>query len=260
MDRYRQNAPVVENQTDNPFLPAEPRKLLHNGNFAKVPMIIGYNSDEGLIKHVFSGTNDDPSDVDYTEYVPNDLNPNNNSELKEIIAKEIRNFYNSRNYHGDKIQKEIDSFTDSYFLSGIYTTLRARLAASRSPIYFYRFSMNTTLNLVKNINPKTAKRDGASHADDVFYLFKEHSAPPIKPGSIEDQCVDRMVKMWTNFAKYGDPTPKKHLDSTLNVKWPAAKIGALHYLEIGNTLNLGKMPDKDRIEFWDKLYEKYYKA
>lgn len=223
-------------------------------------MIIGYNSDEGLIKHVFSGITEDPSDINYSQYVPNDLNPNNSSELREIIAEEIRNFYESRNYHNDdKMQKEIDAFTDSYFLSGIYTTLRARLAASKSPIYFYRFSMNTTLNLVKNLNPRTAKRDGASHADDVFYLFKEHSAVSVKPGSLEDLCVDRMVKLWTNFAKYGNPTPKKRLDEVVSVEWPVAKKDALSYLEIGNSLSVGEMPDQERVEFWDKLYEKYYK-
>lgn len=249
----------MENQTEEAFLPAEPRKLLHNGNFAKVPMMIGYNSDEGLIKHVFRGPNDDPSDLDFTDFVANDLNPNNSSEIKEKIVEEIRNFYNSKNYHGDKIKMDIDAFTDVYFLHGIYTTLRARLAASRSPVYFYRFSMDSRMNFVKRLNPKTANRTGASHADDVFYLFKEHGSASIKPGSLEDQCVDKLVKLWTNFAKYGNPTPKEKLDSLINVEWPKATKDALHYLEIGNTFDVGKEPDMERVEFWDKLYEKYYK-
>lgn len=232
---------------------------MHNGNFAKVPMMIGYNSDEGLISQVFSGNNDDPSETDYSEFVPNDLNPNNSSELAEIISEEVKNFYESRDYHGDRMQLEIDAFTDTSFLHGIYTTLRARLAASKSPVYFYRFSMSSKLNLIKNLNPKTANRTGASHADDVFYLFKDHSSSPIKPGSLEDQCVDKMVKLWTNFAKYGNPTPAGKRSSILDIQWPVATKDNLNYLEIGNTFDFGSDPDRERVEFWDKLYAKYYK-
>lgn len=222
-------------------------------------MMIGYNSDEGLIKHVFRGTDEDDSNLDFSDFVPNDLNPNNSSELKEAIIEEIRNFYNSRDYHGDRIQMDIDAFTDSYFLYGIYTSLRARLAASRSPVYFYRFSMSSKLNFVKNLNPKTAKRTGASHADDIFYLLKEHSAEAIRPGSLEDQCVNKLVKLWTNFAKYGNPTPRQGRNSIVDVEWPKATKRAINFLEIGNTFDLGKDPDKERIAFWDRLYEKYYK-
>lgn len=248
----------MENQTEGAFLPADPRKLLHNGNFAKIPMLIGYNSDEGLIKQVFSGASDDP--VDFTEYVPSDLNPNNSSELKEAIAEEIRDYYVSRGYDNDKMQLEIDLFTDIHILYGVFTSLKARLAASRSPVYFYRFSMSSKMNFVKSLNPKTQNRPGASHADDLFYLFNAHSLPAIEPGSLEDRCIERMVRLWTNFAKYGNPTPKAKLDGVINVEWPLATREEIKYLEIANDrFDLGKDPEKERMEFWDRLYEKYFK-
>lgn len=252
----RQNAPVVETQTDGAFLPAEPRKLLENGNFVKVPTMIGYNSDEGLFKHAYGDIDPDTFEVDWTEFVPSDLDPHNDTEVRASIARDISEFYLSSGY-ADKIKMDIDAFTDANFLYGIYTSLKARLATCTSPIYFYRFSMSSKLNLVKNSNPATANRTGAAHTEDLNYLFKDHSVASIVPGSLEDKNIYKMVKLWTNFAIYGNPTART--DSVLNVVWPAANRRNINYLEIGNEFRVGKYPDKDRVVFWEWLYDKYYK-
>lgn len=257
--QFRQNTPVVEHHRNGPFLTAEPRTLLHNGNFAKVPMMVGYNSDEGIYLLVVTFYNGSSYDIDFLNYVPNDLNPKNSTQRRKIIAEEIKSFYNSRDYHNDQLQEEIDLFTDVHFLYGITTSVKARLAhASSGPIYFYRFSMDTKLNQVKKFNQYTANRTGASHADDLYYLFKHEESIPIVEGSVEDLCVDKLVKLWTNFAKYGNPTPRGKRDSIINVEWPAAEKNSLRFLEIGNSFSLGRDPEKERVEFWTKLYEKYY--
>lgn len=254
----RQNSAVIESKHEGAFLTEEPRKLLLNGNFSKVPMIIGYTSDEGIFGLIAKGYNGSSYDIDFSEYVPYDLNPNNNTEREKEIIEELKTFYNGRNYSNDKIQEEIDIFTDMHFLSGIHTSVKARLAKSNAPIYFYRFSMNTTLNKVKVLNPYLANRTGACHADDLYYLFKgKYSDLPIQ-GNLEDLCVDKIVKLWTNFAIYGDPTPREQRNNNIDVEWPQAQRHCLRFLEIGNVLRVGKDPDKERTDFWSKLYEKYY--
>lgn len=100
---------------------------------------------------------------------------------------------------------------------------------------------------------------GAGHADDLGYLFKNHRTPQIKPGSQEDISIDRMIKLWTNFAKYGNPTPEE--DELLqNIKWPSTSDESLTYLEIGNSLSIGSNPDQTRIQFWDEIYKLYSKT
>lgn len=92
--------------------------------------------------------------------------------------------------------------------------------------------------------------------DDLGYLFKNHRTPNITEGSIEDISIDRMVKLWTNFATYGSPTPDRK-DSLLNVVWPVATKDILNYVEIGNKLSIGQNPDQKRIKFWDKIYQDF---
>lgn len=91
---------------------------------------------------------------------------------------------------------------------------------------------------------------GASHADDLGYLFKTFLTPDeMDPNSIEMKSVRRMVKLWTNFAKTGDPNP------IVNVMWKPATKDELNFLDIGEELKSGVNPDEDRMKFWDDVYD-----
>lgn len=68
--------------------------------------------------------------------------------------------------------------------------------------------------------------------------------------------------MWTNFAKYGNPTP--NADSTLPFKWdPVTRHTktqefVLNYLEIANEkIAMQLNPDEKRIQFWRDMYRKW---
>uniref|UniRef100_A0A2H1WF30 SFRICE_025836 n=1 Tax=Spodoptera frugiperda TaxID=7108 RepID=A0A2H1WF30_SPOFR len=65
--------------------------------------------------------------------------------------------------------------------------------------------------------------------------------------------VERVLTLWTNFAKYGNPTP----DDSLGAKWAPYTLENQEYLDIGNELKAGTAPDAEETQFWDKLYEKY---
>lgn len=144
------------------FLPDEPRKLLESGKFAQIPMMIGYASNEGLLKQVFDKKLGKSShEIDFLQYIPNDLNIEKDSNISKIIVEKIKQFYvGNKDLQFSDMQPEIDIMTDSWFWYGIYTSIRLRLAASNSPIYFYRFSADTNLNTFKKLNPITAKHPG----------------------------------------------------------------------------------------------------
>lgn len=65
-----------------------------------------------------------------------------------------------------------------------------------------------------------------------------------------------MSKLWTNFAKYGNPSPKE-ADELLNIEWKPVTKDEWNYLNIDETLSTGVNPDAERIAFWDKLYEEF---
>lgn len=74
--------------------------------------------------------------------------------------------------------------------------------------------------------------------------------------------MKRNCELWTNFAKYGNPTPDS---SNIDVRWrPVDKIPlenekfALNYLEIDNDqLSNAVDPDEERMEFWRNIYNEF---
>lgn len=99
---------------------------------------------------------------------------------------------------------------------------------------------------------------GASHGDDLSYLFMSELNPEIETGSIEDVAIRRMSKLWTNFAKTGNPN-SKCLDPLLNVQWKPISKTELNFLDFDTTLTVGVDPDGHRMKFWHHIYNTYSK-
>lgn len=76
----------------------------------------------------------------------------------------------------------------------------------------------------------------------------------VPEGTVEDITIKRLAKLWTNFAKYGDPNPKDR-DELIDVVWePIKNENEVIFLEIGNKLSTGVNPDAERMAFWDSIY------
>lgn len=68
--------------------------------------------------------------------------------------------------------------------------------------------------------------------------------------------IRRMVKMWTNFAKYGNPTPNLN-DRLLNVQWKPAELDNFNYLEIDKELLPGVTPEAASVvQLWNQVKQK----
>lgn len=94
---------------------------------------------------------------------------------------------------------------------------------------------------------------GASHGDDTGYIFDSHIFKdcPIIPGSLEDITMRRCVKIWTNFAKHGNPSSKD--EDFKNLSWKPVTKDTLHYLYFGKELSMGINPEEDRMKVWKKV-------
>lgn len=92
-----------------------------------------------------------------------------------------------------------------------------------------------------------------AHADELGYLWKSALAQELRPGSLEHNTVCRLTKLWTNFAKSGDPNePAK--DGLLDVEWKPVQRGCFNYLDIGEKLKASVDPEKERMAFWDGIF------
>ena len=89
------------------------------------------------------------------------------------------------------------------FAHGIDRTARLHAERQIHPVYYYKFSFDGDLNLMKTLL-MLGQYPGAVHADDIFYLFHVTSIPPpLLPTNDAIMTRRRMVRLWTNFARLG---------------------------------------------------------
>lgn len=68
-----------------------------------------------------------------------------------------------------------------------------------------------------------------------------------------------MCRLWTNFAKYGNPTPKD--SSPINETWlPVERADeySFNYLSIHNEgFEMKRNLNAERVEFWRKQFDRF---
>lgn len=67
--------------------------------------------------------------------------------------------------------------------------------------------------------------------------------------SKEDKMVETMTKLWTNFAKFNDPTPKSEI-----AEWKPVDPNNKYYLDIGDSLVLKTDLCPSEIQFWKDIF------
>lgn len=107
------------------------------------------------------------------------------------------------------------------FVAGITAAAEHFIRNNPEHVYFYVFDLITSRNMFRQVFNMSTLLVGACHADELGYLFdfKMLQNLPIKPGSMEDLAIRRIVHLWGNFVKYGNPTPK---GNSLNFEWKPA--------------------------------------
>lgn len=211
--------------------------------------MIGYTNSEGIIVDLLNRFIYNKSmPIDLIKFKTKEINWNE-SDLNQFYVK-IKEFYFNGNEPNVKDMEDyIKLMTDAWFMVGIREAAKYQLERSNGPIYFYKFSMDSKLNFVKNMNSETAKYFGASHGDEIGYLFTR--GKEIKMKSVEDVNVKRLIKIWTTFAKTGNPNVNN--ESLIDVEWKPLVTNEFNYAELGNTLSVNVDPDGERYDFWCKI-------
>ena len=91
---------------------------------------------------------------------------------------------------------------------------------------------------------------GVCHGDDLIYVF-DSLTPPLND---KDQFVSNlMTTAWTNFAKYGDPTPP---DS--GYEWVPRIENSHNYFDISGPDSATKISEEieERTALWDQILGK----
>ncbi|XP_068084707.1 juvenile hormone esterase-like [Anabrus simplex] len=246
----------VEAEGVERFLPASPLELLEEGRYHNVPYMTGMTEKEGILVFMFADLNKpeilEKLEENFAKIVLSGLRlPKNYKKTDEVVRKVRHFFLNDKPLTKDTLPGFIDFYSDLMFTEGIHAKVKKMAQLAKAPLYYYQFSYEGQLNFLKatcQIN-----FPGASHADEIGYLFNVEMLNTEVPSDSTDALTRaRMVKLWTNFAKTGNPTPEA--DPLLPVAWQPYTSANPCYLEIGEELTIKKHLLKERVQFWEELY------
>ncbi|XP_057331654.1 juvenile hormone esterase-like isoform X1 [Microplitis mediator] len=245
--------PTIENPkiATAPILTECSISKLKTGNFNHVPIILGFVNIETLL---YVGTN-----VVSREGII-DATIKSVMKFPELLrTEEIKYLINLKNSSGNNFNLPIgDQYqiswtsSDILFNYGIDRTQRFLAAAKSTPVYYYRnsFDYNQSLHRIWGVN-----LDGTSHADDVaqvFWLPKNNQS--LDPQSDIGIQRSKTVRMWTNFAKYSNPTPNGTSDPLLKITWPPSSPNGI-CLEINRHAVVGPRPINKFLDYVEKVME-----
>lgn len=195
--------PVVEKKFENvePFITEDPLSAMLQGKLRKVPLIIGYNSAEGL-----TVLGDQLKKKDFYNKNPQYLIPRevakrlSENQLKEF-GDRVKKFYvGSGEFGPENLESIANVNTDILFIYNINRFLNL-YSQHNKDVFVYKFDTVTELNIVKQMSG-FPRANGMCHADDLFYFF--HSI--VTSDLYEEQerlrdIVFRVTKLWVDFAK-----------------------------------------------------------
>lgn len=237
----RQSAPVV----DNKFLTDTPLKLRKAGKFQRLPFIAGFNSQDGAHNVLHNSS----SVVNFAVF---------KKAIQTFVKKEAP-FVEKLGLIADAIEFQytpwaqaprvnpltlynrlVDMKTDFYITAPTVASLS--MHSQFCPTYMYEFSHKSDLS----------KYIGVRHGDNTAYDF---GLPLLnsssQPFSAADQNVSRfLMTVYTNFAKYGIPTPQ----AENGIIWNEFNATHQSYLRIQTRPEVALDFEPQRMAFWNTYF------
>ncbi|XP_046962306.1 juvenile hormone esterase-like [Vanessa cardui] len=243
-------APVLE-KSDlkvEKFITESPIDLVKRGCFAKVPLIVGYTSGEGIeLGKSFPATLDFLTTLGAV--VPRELKLKFDAEKLKDADEKIRNFYfKGKQLNADMIKEVVNLETDKLFAYNVTRFARYYKFFTSMPVYLYKMTVETERNFTKKAY-KMEFIPGVCHADDLPYLF--HITCFDIPLTKESKhVVENFVQLWYNFALSGNPTSKN-----VGVEWKQFSDKDRQGLIIDKTLKCISDIDAENMNLWENIFE-----
>jgi len=211
---------------DGGFLPDQARTLFDSGKYARVPYILGTNTDEGTILFITT-----PPVTSEAEYLAA-LQARYGSRADQVAALYPASSFATPQ---DALERVVG---DSGLVCGTYDTAR-RAAAGGARTYLYNFARELPIPILQALGLR------AFHGVEMAYVFGI-----ITPPTADDAQLGTTVRAyWTKFARTGNPNHRGAF------KWPRFRDAT------DRRLNLDVQPSvlthfrRSECEFWWSVYD-----
>ncbi|XP_077979545.1 neuroligin-2-like [Glandiceps talaboti] len=246
------------------FMPDDPYTMMVNGDYNKVPWLSGYTRHEnGYTLLVIPGVNNNGiskkkfEDLITTRVVNSRVYNENGAGDDTVAYNDIFNSINFR-YTPWKNPDDGIELRDSYvkvsvdrgYMAGVY--LQTRLIAEDSvPTYFYRFDYMSETNPLPSWT-------GVVHGEELFYLFGVPYENDRRRDwtDLDRSMSDTVMSLWTNFAKYGNPTSDGETIPNIDHKWKTFDPETSDLFHIDLPCTTSNDLDSKSAAFWNEYDKK----
>jgi acetylcholinesterase len=254
---------VFEEESEDAFMTKSSIDLIiSQGGKINIPMIFGSNNGDGMstVAFVKARNKIEAVNENFWTMLPYSVETKSFEEANEL-AQVVKKFYfKGRELSEETFAELLTLRTDiDYLIPLTYTNILNLRHQPNCKQFLYEFQFDGKLNIQKKII-KLDYLPVAGHGDDVFYLFGGEWVDKVEldENSRERKMRKLMCQLWTNFAKHGDPTPDH--DNPLPFKWNFIEPESeFDFLVLNDDPKIVKNLNKERLDFWKKVYEKHNK-
>lgn len=214
---------ILKPYFDGTTLPSDPLKTLKDGDYKKVSVLIGYNTNEGTMF-----TNPNITDSQFRLSLTRLFGQEKGDEVYEYFSKK----------KGSDYKKASDFMGDMMFNLGM--KLFADELSKKANVYMYHFAYG----------PDDVDRSGGvSHCRELRYAFnnlKEHASEK------DYEVAQKMHERFVNFIKFSDPNIHEEAGNKVNnylIKWPVYETDSPYVMRIDSFMRPEKFELKDELLF-----------
>nr|AHJ81333.1 carboxylesterase [Locusta migratoria] len=232
--------PHIEPDLEGAMMPESPIQRLIDGKFLQVPIFTGVTSGEMGYSILYNPNQVDALNTRFVEAVGPNLHLPTVEQQQEAAAK-LKEFYFS---DGDISLDNPDPLVDFNNDMGMFATtdalVRKVTEITDLPVFYYEWDYQ--------IENATVTPWGALHSSDLPFLFvRKDTVYNLDPDSDEDKARRNLIRLYTNFAKYRNPTPEAD-----PVVWEAYNNETRSYMLMQATFTLSQDKDAERMDFWEE--------
>ncbi|XP_041481954.1 cholinesterase 1-like [Lytechinus variegatus] len=243
------SSPVV----DGHFFPEDPVEMVKRRQFKVLPSLLGSNEDEAAINFAFLDLPSslfEPPIVNLSLFMSTlpRLTYNAKTDL-EISA--VEQHYVNWKIADDASASQLDGLirlsTDQTFACPTEYFARA-LEAAGAEVYRYEMTHDPSWSVYAGV----PKWTGASHAEDLQYVFAWGLNPPLN-GVVGQTDAEKFmsiefVRYWTNFVKSGNPN--EPISSSKYPEWPRYTMPEQEYKKLSLNMTNGRAMRASSCSFW----------